>query len=253
MDDRSVRRWTIEEKVKLLDAITVCIFEHPIVAQWIMEILDRNTEPSDSEKPNNCETCLYRTIPWDAPICDSCTTVNSHYEKDEFEPKAEPQEWWLTENSLDDYRSGFMHGYAQAKHEYEPKTEPQTCGNRECENYDIINDHCMFIEQCHKPKTEPSRVQIVPKTEMVTDCHRLDEPQIIACPIQEEDADYARWLYKDEPLTDAEITELAKAIIHKMIDNGDIAEDAYPDLKQRMHEAVERLDEYYPSEDERSE
>lgn len=57
----------------------------------------------------------------------------------------------------------------------------------------------------------------------------------------------------DTPMTDAEITELAKEIVHKMIDNSDIAEDAYPDLRQRMHEAVERLDEYYPSEDERSE
>ena len=57
----------------------------------------------------------------------------------------------------------------------------------------------------------------------------------------------------DTPQTDAEITELAKEIVHKMIDNSDIAEAAYPDLRQRMHEAVERLDEYYPSEDERSE
>lgn len=57
----------------------------------------------------------------------------------------------------------------------------------------------------------------------------------------------------DTPLTDAEITEMAKGIVHKMIDNSDIAEDAYPGLRQRMHEAVERLDEYYPSENERKE
>lgn len=57
----------------------------------------------------------------------------------------------------------------------------------------------------------------------------------------------------DTPQTDAEITELAKEIVHKMIEDGDIAEDACPDLRQRMHEAVERLDEYYPSEDERNE
>ena len=38
-----------------------------------------------------------------------------------------------------------------------------------------------------------------------------------------------------------------------MIDDAVIAEDAYPDLRQRMHEAVERLYGYYPSEDERSE
>ena len=64
---------------------------------------------------------------------------------------------------------------------------------------------------------------------------------------------HKEWWLADTPLTDAEITELAKEIVHKMIDNGNIAEDAYPDLRQRMHEAVERLDEYYPSEDERSE
>lgn len=40
--------------------------------------------------------------------------------------------------------------------------------------------------------------------------------------------------------TDEEITALAKEIVHKMIDDNDIAEDAYPDLRQRMHEAVER-------------
>ena len=61
------------------------------------------------------------------------------------------------------------------------------------------------------------------------------------------------WWLADTPQSDAEITELAKEIVHKMIDNSDIAEDAYPDLRQRMHKAVERLDEYYPSDDERSE
>ncbi len=36
--------------------------------------------------------------------------------------------------------------------------EPQTCENRGCKNYDTINDHCMFIEQCHyKPKDETSK------------------------------------------------------------------------------------------------
>lgn len=55
---------------------------------------------------------------------------------------------------------------------------------------------------------------------------------------------------EDEPQTE---TEIAKAIVHKMIDDAVIAEDAYPDLRQKMHDAVERLDEYYPSEDERSE
>lgn len=45
---------------------------------------------------------------------------------------------------------------------------------------------------------------------------------------------------KTEPQTD---TEIAKAIVHKMIDDAVIAEDAYPDLRQKMHDAV---DEYEP-------
>lgn len=41
-------------------------------------------------------------------------------------------------------------------------------------------------------------------------------------------------------------TEIAKAIVHKMIDDAVIAEDAYPDLRQKMHDAV---DEYEPRTD----
>lgn len=47
----------------------------------------------------------------------------------------------------------------------------------------------------------------------------------------------------DEPQTE---TEIAKAIVHKMIDDAVIAEDAYPDLRQKMHNAV---DEYEPQTD----
>jgi hypothetical protein len=48
---------------------------------------------------------------------------------------------------------------------------------------------------------------------------------------------------KDEPQTEREI---AKAIVHKMIDDAVIAEDAYPDLRQKMHDAV---DEFEPQTD----
>ena len=40
----------------------------------------------------------------------------------------------------------------------------------------------------------------------------------------------------DTPQTDYEI---AKAIVHKAIDNTAIAEDVYPDLRQRLHDTVE--------------
>lgn len=51
---------------------------------------------------------------------------------------------------------------------------------------------------------------------------------------------------KTEPQTE---TEIAKAIVHKMIDDAVIAEDAYPDLRQKMHDAVDE----YESQTERSE
>ena len=46
-----------------------------------------------------------------------------------------------------------------------------------------------------------------------------------------------------EPQTE---TEVVRTIIHKMIDNTDLAEDAYPGLRQRLHDAV---DEYEPKTD----
>lgn len=79
-------------------------------------------------------------------------------------------------------------------------------------------------------KTEPT----ISKMEQVE-----DEPQIFICPIQN---DYEA-LIEDEPQTE---TEIAKAIVHKMIDDAVIAEDAYPDLRQKMHDAV---DEYEPQTD----
>ena len=50
----------------------------------------------------------------------------------------------------------------------------------------------------------------------------------------------------DEPQTD---TEIARAIVHKMIDDAVIAEDAYPDLRKRMHDTVDN----YEPQTERSE
>ena len=34
-------------------------------------------------------------------------------------------------------------------------------------------------------------------------------------------------------------TEIAKMVVHKMIENTTFAEDAYPDIKQKMHDAIE--------------
>ena len=63
---------TNEEAKEFLDNLKICISEHPIVADWLVEIADRKTE-SNSEKPNNCEhitedgvTCAKY------PACDDC-------------------------------------------------------------------------------------------------------------------------------------------------------------------------------------
>ena len=63
---------TNEEAKMFLDNLKICIDEHPVVADWLVEIAERKTENS-SEKPNNCEhitedgvTCAKY------PACDDC-------------------------------------------------------------------------------------------------------------------------------------------------------------------------------------
>ena len=46
---------TREEAITLMDELQVCIKEHPIIAEWLVEIADRKTEPSNSEKPNGSD------------------------------------------------------------------------------------------------------------------------------------------------------------------------------------------------------
>ena len=43
---------TNEEAKAFLDNLKICINEHPVVADWLVEIANRKTENS-SEKPNN--------------------------------------------------------------------------------------------------------------------------------------------------------------------------------------------------------
>ena len=45
---------TNEEAKVFLDNLKICINEHPVVADWLVEIANRNTE-NNSEKPNNSE------------------------------------------------------------------------------------------------------------------------------------------------------------------------------------------------------
>ena len=88
---------------------------------------------------------------------------------------------------------------------------------------------------------------------LVEIANRKTEPQTDGYMTSEQTEDYRKMLDKaeykvygnieDEPQTDIEI---ARAIVHKAIDDAVIAEDAYPDLRQKMHDAV---DNYEPQTD----
>lgn len=69
---------TNEEAKEFLDNLKICINEHPIVADWLVEIADRKTDNS-SEKPNNCETCEHYKL-----TCDLFSEICK------YEPKTEP-------------------------------------------------------------------------------------------------------------------------------------------------------------------
>ena len=51
-DGKRGRVMTNEEAKVFLDNLKICINEHPVVADWLVEIADRKTENS-SEKPNS--------------------------------------------------------------------------------------------------------------------------------------------------------------------------------------------------------
>ena len=118
------------------------------------------------------------------------------------------------------------------------------CKRDMCEDCiaDATNPYCVpsHYEINYEPKDEP-------KTQMKTQNSNLTfEKRTMRdcynCKRYETEGECVECHYepKDEPQTD---TEIAKAIVHKMIDDAVIAEDAYPDLRQKMHDAV---DEYEP-------
>ena len=83
---------TNEEAKTFLDNLKVCIEEHPIVADWLVEIADRKTEPTiskmeqvdkdinvrskdenSSEKPNNCKWSVeYAKEMLNTMLCEDC-------------------------------------------------------------------------------------------------------------------------------------------------------------------------------------
>ena len=84
---------TREEAITFMDELKVCIKEHPIVADWLVEIADRKTEPQTSGTPYKIETssvckdepqtCSVNSRPYSE--CSSC----EHFKCTADEPQTE--------------------------------------------------------------------------------------------------------------------------------------------------------------------
>ena len=68
---------TREEAHTFLDNLKVCIEEHPIVADWLVEIANRKTEP---QKIGYCNECKWFR---DKQVCGRCRSKNLYAPKDE--------------------------------------------------------------------------------------------------------------------------------------------------------------------------
>ena len=68
---------TREEAHTFLDNLKVCIEEHPIVADWLVEIADRKTEPQ------TCDTCKFADKEWYEEPCEDCHGNSGYDRKDE--------------------------------------------------------------------------------------------------------------------------------------------------------------------------
>ena len=141
---------TNEEAKVFLDNLKICINEHPVVADWLVEIADRKTEPNSSEIPNNyCDDCLYTDTCDDKAFFYACTskaTISKMEQVDKdinVRSKDEPQtnadqriqsvesvetmscqecKHWI----YDDRRGWFCPLKSQDECRCEPKDEPQT-------------------------------------------------------------------------------------------------------------------------------
>ena len=128
---------TNEEAKMFLDNLKVCIDEHPVVADWLVEIANRKTENS-SEIPNNstiskmeqvdepqtgehCNTCRHK---------DECEGATYEYKNTEwwclaYAPIDEPQtDGYMTAEQTEDYRK--MLDKAEHKVYGNIEDEPQT-------------------------------------------------------------------------------------------------------------------------------
>ena len=86
---------TNEEAKEFLDNLKICIDEHPIVADWLVEIADRKTEPRKEQ--NFCGKCryLYRDFKYGLSCYRLMDNEPCKYEERKDEPTTQTE----TQNS----------------------------------------------------------------------------------------------------------------------------------------------------------
>ena len=155
---------TNEEAKVFLDNLKICIDEHPIVADWLVEIADRKTEPQTIRCPKCGRSDYIREFGKDFSVtaeeagfkykCINCNT----YIEPQSDRKTEPSNSEIPNNST-------ISKMEQVDKDINvrSKDEPQAC--EECEHWNDTEDGCADRHGC---KTEPT----------ISKMEQVDEPQI---------------------------------------------------------------------------
>ena len=153
---------TNEEAKEFLDNLKICINEHPVVADWLVEIENRKTENS-SEKPNNCEgknycdDCLY-TDTCDSKeffyACTSKATISKMEQVDKdinVRSKDEPQ-YDFGEYADRLWKIAYERGKREALEQTEPSCE--TCKLKDTTEWCKRQEVCRAYQPTDEPQTE---------------------------------------------------------------------------------------------------
>ena len=126
---------TIEEAKTFLDNLKVCIEEHPIVADWLVEIADRKTEPTISkmeqvDEPKTQMKTQNSNLTFEKDECAKEYEelgLKELKELIEADRKDEPQTCDTCKYGEDKHRYAHIcNECGVGINNYEPKDEPQT-------------------------------------------------------------------------------------------------------------------------------
>jgi hypothetical protein len=173
---------TNEEAKVFLDNLKVCINEHPVVADWLVEIADRKTEQTTEDCSMVEDEPQKKEVEWVYNKRERLWYPYSNGEllfKDEPTTQTETQNSNLTFEKADERCKGCNHYKLTCDLfseicEYEPKDEPQMnpCDGCVCDD----GKHLMYCMNCKGIawKTEPPKVEDVPKAGM-SDMSEIDK------------------------------------------------------------------------------